>query len=211
MTLNELDENHRFYERLFEVHRAALHSADITRQLLAFAGNQTGSPKILDLNETIAAALKMLRRLIGENIDLIWIPAVDLWQVKMDATQIGQILTNLAVNARDAINDAGQLIITTDNITLDQTACATQDGFIPGDYVLMTVTDDGCGMDADTLAMIFEPFFTTKQVGLGTGLGLATVYGIVKRKRGIIDVQSQPGVGTTFKIYLPRKRQARIE
>jgi PAS domain S-box-containing protein len=190
---------------LEEVRTAAQRSADITRQLLAFARKQIIAPEVLDLNDTIANMLKMLRRLIGEDIDLLWKPAKDLWPVKMDPAQIDQLLANLVVNARDAIEGVGKITIETGKAEFDAHYCETHDGSIPGRHVMLAVGDDGCGMDKETLAKIFEPFFTTKEVGKGTGLGLATVYGIVKQNNGFIDVHSEPGKGTTFKIYLPRQ------
>jgi PAS domain S-box-containing protein len=190
---------------LGEVKSAAQRSADITRQLLAFARKQTIAPKVLDLNDTIASMLKMLRRLIGEDIDLLWKPANDLWPVKMDPAQIDQILANLMVNSRDAIAGVGKITIETGKAEFDQNYCEAHLGFVPGRYVLLAVSDDGCGMDKETLAKLFEPFFTTKEVGKGTGLGLATIYGIVKQNNGFINVYSEPGQGTTFKIYLPRQ------
>lgn len=212
MALDELGENHFLYKRLFEAHQAALHSASLTRQLLVFARNQVITPKILDLNDTITGTLKMLHRLIGENIELIWKPGPDLWQVKIDPTQVGQILTNLAVNARDAIaGGKGHLIIETGNISIDQASCNVPLDCPAGKYVVITLTDDGCGMELETLSKIFEPFFTTKEEGRGTGLGLSTVYGIVKQNKGIIKVDSKPGQGTTFKVYLPRQEYVRIE
>ena len=198
---------------LDEVKSAAQRSADITRQLLAFARKQTIAPKVLDLNDTIASMLKMLRRLIGEDIDLLWKPANDLWPVKMDPAQIDQILANLMVNSRDAIAGVGKITIETGKIEFDKHYCESHVGFVPGRYVLMAFSDDGCGMDKETLAKLFEPFFTTKEVGKGTGLGLATIYGIVKQNNGFINVYSEPGIGTTFKIYLPRQepQEAAIE
>ena len=190
---------------LDEVKSAAQRSADITRQLLAFARKQTIAPKVLDLNDTIASMLKMLRRLIGEDIDLLWKPANDLWPVKMDPAQIDQILANLMVNSRDAIAGVGKITIETGKVEFDEHYCESHVGFVPGRYVLLAVSDDGCGMDKETLAKLFEPFFTTKEVGKGTGLGLATIYGIVKQNNGFINVYSEPGIGTTFKIYLPRQ------
>ncbi len=190
---------------LGEVQSAAQRSADITRQLLAFARKQIIAPKILDLNDTIASMLKMFRRLIGEDIDLLWKPANDLWPVKMDPAQIDQILANLMVNARDAIAGVGKITIETGYAEFDEDYCEAHPGFVPGRYVLLAVSDDGCGMDKPTLAKLFEPFFTTKEVGKGTGLGLATIYGIVKQNNGFINVYSEPGQGTTFRIYLPRQ------
>ena len=191
-------------ERLEEIQNSAQRAADMTRQLLGFARQQTIMPKVLDFNETVEGFLKMMRRLIGEDIDLIWKPAAGLALVKVDPTQINQILTNLCVNARDAIAGVGEITIETGGEVFDQTDCAENPGVVPGDYVLLAVSDNGCGMDKKTQALIFEPFFTTKDVGKGTGLGLATVYGIVKQNDGFITVYSEPGRGTTFKIYLPR-------
>jgi len=159
---------------------------------------------VLDLNETVESLLKMLRRLIGENIHLAWLPAAGLGPVKIDPTQVDQILANLCVNARDAIGGVGRVTIETANTTFDEAYCAAHPEFQPGEYVWVAVSDDGCGMDQETLTHIFEPFFTTKGVGEGTGLGLATIYGIVKQNTGFVSVDSEPGKGTTFKIYLPR-------
>lgn len=191
-------------EHLEQIQMAAERSAAIVRQLLAFARKQPVTPSLLDLNETVESMLKMLRRLIGENIDLVWRPGKVLWPVRMDPTQIDQILANLCVNARDAVMDAGRITMETGNITVDKISDSIPSDFVPGEYVLLTVNDDGCGMDQETLKNIFEPFFTTKKVGQGTGLGLATVYGIVKQNAGFITVDSEPGRGTLFKIYLPR-------
>ncbi len=192
------------YKDLQEIRKAAERSADLTRQLLAFARKQTIAPQVLDLNEVVEGMLKMLRRLIGEDIDLVWLPDAALWPVKMDTTQIDQILANLCVNARDAISGVGKVIIETGATIFDKAHCANHPGFIPGEYVLLAVSDNGSGMDKDTLDKLFEPFFTTKAMGKGTGLGLATVYGIVKQNNGFINVYSEPGQGTTFRIYLPR-------
>jgi two-component system, cell cycle sensor histidine kinase and response regulator CckA len=189
---------------LEEIRKAAQHSAEITRQLLAFARKQTVAPKIIDLNETVEGMLKMLRRLIGEDIHLAWLPATSLWPVKVDPSQIDQILANLCVNARDAITGNGNIVVETGNSTFDEEYCAAHVGFATGEYVRLTVSDSGCGMDQSTLAHIFEPFFTTKGIGQGTGLGLATVYGAVKQNNGFINAYSEPGTGTKFTIYLPR-------
>jgi PAS domain S-box-containing protein len=189
---------------LEEIRRSAMRSADLTRQLLAFARKQIIDPKVLDLNHITESLLKMLRRLIGENITLAWHPETDLWPVKMDPSQVDQILANLCVNARDAISGAGSIAIATDNVRLNATACAQHPDCQPGDYVRLTVSDDGCGMDDITLHHIFEPFFTTKDVGKGTGLGLATVHGTVAQSKGFIEVTSATGQGTNFYVYLPR-------
>jgi CheY-like chemotaxis protein len=146
----------------------------------------------------------MLRRLIGENINLVWLPEASMSPVKMDPGQIDQILVNLCINARDAVADVGKVTIETGTTLFDETHCAHNAGFVAGEYVLLAVSDDGCGMDKEMIDKIFEPFFTSKGVGQGTGLGLSTVYGIVKQNNGFINVYSEPGKGTTFKIYLPR-------
>ena len=146
----------------------------------------------------------MLQHLIGEDIKLIWSPAAKIWPIKIDPTQIDQILANLCVNARDAIDGVGRLVIESANTALDKAYCAKHQGFVPGEYVRLTVSDDGVGMDAEIQKKIFEPFYSTKAIGKGTGLGLATVYGIVKQNNGFINVHSDPGVGTTFTVFLPR-------
>lgn len=204
LALDKVDPKDPLHADLEEILIAAKRSTDITRQLLAFARKQTVAPKVLDLNETLEEMLKLLRQLIGEDIDLAWHPKAKLWPVKMDPSQVDQILANLCVNARDAIAGVGKVTIETDQVTLDEAYCADHAGFIPGEFALLAVSDNGCGMDKDTLDKLFEPFFTTKEVGRGTGLGLATVYGIVKQNNGFINVYSEPGKGTTIKIYLPR-------
>jgi PAS domain S-box-containing protein len=192
---------------LEEIRKAAERSANLTRQLLAFARKQTIAPKVLNTNDAVSGMLKMIKRLIGEDIDLVWLPSADLWSIKMDPSQLDQILANLCVNARDAIADVGKLTIETENVTFDDAYCANHPGFHFGDYVLLALSDNGCGMDRETLTHLYEPFFTTKEMGKGTGLGLATVYGIVKQNDGFINVYSEPGQGTTFKIYLPRYKE----
>ncbi len=204
LALLQADETHELHDDLKEIQKAANRSADITKQLLAFARKQTISPRQLDLNDTVESILNMLRRLIGEHIELVWQPAAHLWPVKMDPSQIDQILANLCINARDAIAGAGNITIETGKASFDETFCTRHTGFIPGDFVLLAVSDNGCGMDEQTLANLFEPFFTTKEMGKGTGLGLATIYGIVKQNNGFIDVYSEPGQGAVFNIYLPR-------
>ena len=185
------------------IEKSALRSAGLIRQLLAFARRQAVAPKVLDLNDSVTM-FKMLRRLIGEDIELVWIPGADLWPVKIDSSQVDQLLVNLCVNARDAIAGVGKVIIETENTTFDGAYCTVHPGFICGEYVMLAVSDDGCGMNKDVLDHLFEPYFTTKELGKGTGLGLSTVYGIVKQNEGFINVYSEPGKGTTFKIYLPR-------
>ncbi len=189
---------------LDEVRKAAEQSADLTRQLLTFARKQTITPKELDLNDTVTSMLKMLQRLIGENIRLSWQPAAELWPLKLDPSQIDQVLANLCVNARDSITTDGRITIETLNCVIDKEFCINHPDASPGKYVRLLVGDNGCGMDRETLYRIFEPFFTTKETGKGTGLGLATVFGIVKQNNGFINVYSEPGLGTTFSIYFPR-------
>ena len=211
MAMEQIEQSHALFADLTEIRKAAERSADLTRQLLAFARRQTISPRILDLNETVEGMLKMLRRLIGEHIDLAWLPAKVLWPVKVDPSQIDQVLANLCVNASDAISGVGEVRIETGNTSFDQDYCAWHPGAVTGEYVVLTVRDNGCGMDKETLCKIFEPFYTTKGVGEGTGLGLATVYGIVKQNNGYIDVYSEPGEGTAFKIHLPRCEEQSVE
>jgi PAS domain S-box-containing protein len=204
LCLDALPADHPVRRHLAEIAKISQRSADLTRQLLAFARKQIIAPKVLDLNNTLANMLDLLRRLLGENIRMIWVPGVNLWPIKLDPTQIDQILSNLCVNARDAISGAGTITVETANGSLDTAFCAVHAGAVPGEYVRLMISDTGCGMTKDVLANIFEPFFTTKTMDKGTGLGLATVYGIVKQNRGYIDVCSEPGNGTTFNIYLPR-------
>jgi len=206
MIMEDMDPSQPLFADLQEIGKAAQRSADITRQLLAFARQQTVTPKVIDLNETVEGMLKMLRRLIGEDINLTWHPGGSLWHIKMDPSQIDQVMANLCVNARDAIAGVGKLIVETGNSILDEEFCGRHEGFLPGEYVRISVSDSGSGMDKETLSHIFEPFFTTKGVGEGTGLGLATVYGIVKQNKGFIDADSNPGKGTSFTIYLPRHK-----
>jgi PAS domain S-box-containing protein len=203
IALQDLDEIDHRKSNLKEIYKAAQRSTNLTKQLLAFARKQTIDPKILNLNQVLDDMLKMLKRLIGEDIDLNWQPAQNLWSVKIDPSQVDQILANLCVNARDAIKSVGKVTIETDNISFNEAYCKEHAGFNPGDYVMMAVSDNGSGIDKKTLDKLFEPFFTTKDIGQGTGLGLATVYGIVKQNNGFINVYSEPGEGTTFKIYLP--------
>jgi len=204
LALFKTDINHALHTDLQEIQTAAKRSASLTKQLLTFARKEIISPTRLDLNHTVENMLNMLRRIIGEDIDLIWKPSDHLWPVKMDPTQVDQILANLCVNARDAIAGVGIITIETGRTSFNEEYCSQHPGFIPGDFVLLAVSDNGCGMDKNTLDNLFEPFFTTKELGKGTGLGLATVYGIVKQNNGFIDVNSAPGKGSFFNIYLPR-------
>jgi PAS domain S-box-containing protein len=189
-------------DSLLEIRKAAESSADLTRQLLTFARKQIIAPKVLDLNAIVASMLKMLHRLIGEDIRLSWQPGNGLWRIEADPSQIDQILANLCINAKDAGGD--MITIETGNSVIDEAYCVQHPEALPGDYVRLTVGDNGHGMDHATLERIFEPFFTTKDAGKGTGLGLSTVFGIVKQNNGVINVYSEPGLGTNFTIYLPR-------
>ena len=199
------------HQDLVEVQNASLRAADLTHQLLAFARKQTIAPRLIDLNQTMEDMLAMLRRLVGDNVKLAWTPGVDLWPVRMDPAQTEQCLANLCVNSRDAIGGAGEIQIETRNVHVDELHASRHESFTPGDYVLLMVSDTGCGMGKETQERIFEPFFTTKDMGRGTGLGLSTVYGIVRQNHGHIAVYSEPGKGTTFRIYLPRTRSVRTD
>jgi len=202
MTLPQEDASRNRFRAIREV---VSRSVDLTRQLVAFARKQPIAPIVLDLNLTIENMLSMLRRMIGEDINLTWLPGSDLWSVKADPSQIDQILANLCINGRDAISGVGKIIVETSNCSFSAEDCATRPGLMPGDYVRISVADNGCGMDKEALAHVFEPFYTTKEVGKGTGLGLATVYGVVKQNRGFVSVYSESGQGTVFTIYLPRE------
>jgi len=204
LALADLASDDPLQAELQEIQKAALRSADLTRQLLVFARKQAVNPIVLNLNDAVESMLKMLRRLIGEDIALAWMPGAGTWNVKIDPSQIDQVLTNLCVNARDAIVGVGKVVIETANAVFDESYCSSHPGFVAGEFVVLSVSDDGCGMDAGTQAHLFEPFFTTKGVGQGTGLGLATVYGIVRQNAGFINVYSELGKGTTFRIYFPR-------
>ena len=204
LALAQVDPADQLHGDLEEILKAARRSTDLTRQLLAYARKQPVTPRVLDLNDRVANSLNLLRRLIGEGPDLRWQPGEHLWPVKVDPVQVDQILTNLCTNARDAVGGAGAITIQTGNRPAGRPLPNPPPGWVEGDYTWLSVADSGHGMDKDMLAHIFEPFFTTKVVGRGTGLGLATIYGIVKQNDGYIDVQSQPGQGTVFTVYLPR-------
>jgi signal transduction histidine kinase/ActR/RegA family two-component response regulator len=204
MALDQVPLSHSLHESLDEIHKAAKRSADLTRQLLAFARRQAIAPQVLDLEATVRGMVSMLQRLMGEDIRLEQRPTPGLWPVMVDPSQIDQLLANLCVNARDAISGVGRVGIELSNATLTAEDCAVHEGFTPGDFVRLAVTDNGCGMDEETQSHLFEPFFTTKAIGKGTGLGLATVYGIVKQNDGLITVDSAVNRGTTMVVYLPR-------
>ena len=202
--LDDLPEDSEFREGIEEIQQAAKRSADLTRQLLAFARKQTVSPRMLDLNETVESMLKMLERLLGENISLVWKPAIVSHPIFMDPAQIDQLLANLCVNARDAVDASeGQIVIHSASCSFSEADCRRDKELKPGHFMLLEVSDNGCGMDSETLENIFEPFFTTKGMAEGTGLGLATVFGIVQQNGGFLRVNSQPGEGSCFQIYLP--------
>jgi PAS domain S-box-containing protein len=203
LVLNRLPPSDPLRQDIQEVLAAGRRSAELTHHLLAFARKQTIQPKVLDLNRAIESTLKMLGRLIGEAVELVWRPGDDLWPVLMDPAQLDQILANLVVNARDAISGTGHITIQTRRAAPGEHAVSHVADATAGSYVLLAVSDDGCGMDAETEAHLFEPFFTTKPPGQGTGLGLATVYGIVTQNRGLITVSTTPGRGTTISIFLP--------
>jgi CheY-like chemotaxis protein len=203
LALGKVEPNQPLHADLMGILNAAKRSSEITRQLLAFARQQTIVPVNLDLNQAVKDVLKMLGPLLGENISLSWRPGADQIRVSIDPNQVHQILANLCVNARDAINGEGSIWIETDTVVLDGSFCDRDDGLIPGTYVTLSVRDNGCGMSAETLSRAFEPFYTSKEFGQGTGLGLSTVYGIVKQNNGFVDVQSELGEGTCFLVYLP--------
>ena len=211
MSMRLLDPSTPVYKHLQEVCRAAERSSELTRQLLAFARKQTVSPELLDINKTIEGMLRILARLIGEHIQLLWEPAANPGAIKIDPSQLDQILANLCANARDAVGKTGQIIIETAAIKVDELFCRNTPESYPGDFIVLSVTDNGCGIDEKTINQLFEPFFTTKEFGSGTGLGLATVYGIVKQNHGFIKVTSRPGRGTCFKIFLPDHGQADLD
>jgi signal transduction histidine kinase len=203
-----VDRNTPEHRDIEQINKAGNRAKTLTRQLLAFSRQQVIQPEVLDLNTTITDINQMLRRLVSENIDLITILAPGLGRIKADPGQTEQIIMNLVVNACDAMPQGGKLTIKTTNVDLDEDYASRHIGLEPGSYVKLTIGDTGVGMDVETQTHIFEPFFTTKAKGKGTGLGLATVYGIVQQNEGYISVSSEPGQGTTFQIYLPRLEQA---
>jgi two-component system cell cycle sensor histidine kinase/response regulator CckA len=211
LLLREIGEGHPSHKRVVEIRKAADRAAALTRQLLAFSRKQVLHLRVLDLNGVVSGIETMLRRLIGEHIELITVLYPRLGRVKADPGQIEQVIANLTVNARDAMPNGGKLILETGNVELDDMYAAARPDARPGPHVMLAVSDTGHGMDAETLSHMFEPFFTTKGLGQGTGLGLATVYGIVRQVGGQVMVYSEPGRGTSFKIYLPRLEAAADE
>ncbi|MBP1773617.1 MAG: sensor hybrid histidine kinase [Holophagaceae bacterium] len=204
LALYQMGQDRPERKHLEEIARAARHSADLTRQLLGFARQQPVDPRPMDLNEAVSGMLNVLGRLVGPDVRLTWLPGTGLWKVRMDPTQLDQMLTNLLVNARDAIAGTGFIEVATENLTLTPGDCLSLSDLKPGDHVCLSVVDNGSGMPPDLVARIFEPFFTTKPAGKGTGLGLAMVHGVVKQNQGAIQVESEPGRGTCFRIFLPR-------
>jgi two-component system cell cycle sensor histidine kinase/response regulator CckA len=198
-----LDPGHPMLDDLQQISEAGVRAAGLTRQLLAFSHQQVLQPRVIDPNEIFAKLEKMLRRVIGEDVELRSLAAPSLRCILADPGQLEQVLMNLTVNARDAMPQGGKLTVETKNVTLDEAFAALNPGIRPGAHVLLTVSDTGVGMDRATMNRIFEPFFTTKEIGKGTGLGLATVFGIVRQSGGVICVDSQLGTGTTFRVYLP--------
>jgi len=203
LVLAYLPEGETVRSDIEQIRAAADNAAQLTQQLLAFGRKQSLQPKVLNLNQLVIDAEKMLQRVIGEDVELKTVLAPDLNNVKVDPTQITQVIMNLVINARDAMPEGGRLIVETENVVLDEAYTQTHVGVAPGHYVMLAVSDTGMGMDKETLSHIFEPFFTTKKKGEGTGLGLSTVHGIVKQSGGHIMAYSELGHGTTFKIYLP--------
>lgn len=211
LALAKIDDSFPTFYELTEIINAAERSAELTGQLLAFARKQVVAPKIISLNETIEKMFGMLKRLIGEDTELQWHPSEELWQIKIDPSQVDQILANLCVNAKDAIKTNGVINIETKNVVMSSLNLDNLPGMVPGEFVLLTVTDNGTGMAPEIMKNIFEPFFTTKEVGRGTGLGLATIYGIVKQNQGFIYAESEPGEGSVFKLFFPRELKSPSE
>jgi two-component system, cell cycle sensor histidine kinase and response regulator CckA len=203
LILGEVGPDDPIRDDLGEILRAGERATELTRQLLAFSRQQVLKPKVLDLNQSVAGMEKMLMRLLGADVEVVRIEGADLGKIVADPGQIEQILMNLAVNARDAMPSGGKLTIRTENVELDEAYAKEHVGVVPGPYVKLTVSDDGVGMDRETLSRVFEPFFTTKPRGRGTGLGLSTVFGIVRQSQGHIGVVSEPGKGATFEVFLP--------
>lgn len=206
MMQGDMTPNDPNYTRVTEISAAADRSADLTRQLLAFARKQTACPRLLDLNETVSQMMNMLQRLLKEDINLNFLPGDIPCMVNIDPIQLDQILINLCINAKDAIKGPGQIGIATGHVTLDEPQFGEDTDLSAGTYIKLSVSDNGCGMDENIIPNIFEPFFTTKEMAHGSGLGLSTVYGIVQQNNGSINVSSRPGQGSTFTILLPEHK-----
>jgi signal transduction histidine kinase len=204
MLLDEMGPGDPLREPVDEILLAGQRAAALTRQLLAFSRKQVAEPRVVSLNDLVADARKMLSRLIGDDVEIVTHLDAELGSVVADSSQMNQVLMNLAINARDAMPDGGRIVMETTNIDIDSGYAAQHAGVEPGPYVLLSITDTGAGMTQEVVQHIFDPFFTTKEIGAGTGLGLSTVYGIVKQAGGWIWVYSEPGKGSTFKVYLPR-------
>jgi signal transduction histidine kinase len=210
LLMRELHPQDPLCERAQQIHEAGERASRLTRQLLSFSRREIAEPRVTNLSQVVSNLSRMLQRIIGEDIGLATAIAGDLWFVKVDPLQMEQVIVNLAVNARDAMPPGGHLSLETANVTLDQASAAHLVDAQPGEYVMLAVSDTGMGMDDEVKARVFEPFFTTKERGQGTGLGLSTVYGIVRQNRGYIHVDSELEKGTTFKIYLPRTEEVRV-
>ncbi|QDV15425.1 Blue-light-activated protein [Gimesia panareensis] len=206
LALLEKDLHQPLYEHLTEIRDAADRSTDLIQQLLGFASKEDHEPRLVNVNQNIEEMLRILRRLINEEVELVWEPESEGCIVKMDPSQLDQILANLCVNASDAISGIGKITLQTLSREFDQDFCALHPGYLPGQFAVLAVSDTGTGMDEETQTRIFEPFFTTKPAGKGTGIGLSTVFGIVQQNQGFIQVESQPGCGSTFQVFLPCRR-----
>ena len=205
LILKDLNREDPVYNKVEQIYDVSNRSLNLNNKLMAFARKQTISPRIIDLNSTIGTTIEMLKSMIGEEINLIWKPGIDLWFINIDQTQMDQILTNLCINARDAISGIGIIQIGTDNIVIYESCSTDLNEIPPGEYVTLSVSDNGCGMSQEILTKLYEPFFTTKETGKGTGLGLSMVYGAVKQNGGFIKVESEEGRGSTFIIYFSRE------
>jgi PAS domain S-box-containing protein len=211
LALARLPEDHPVRDDIKSILKGAERTAGLTRQLLAFARKQTIEPRVIDLNDSISEMTRMLSRLIGEDIKLVWKPGADLWNVLMDPGQVDQLLANLCVNSRDAINGVGEIVITTANVVVGDEECFDEPDASPGKYVVLTIRDNGSGMSEEVARHAFDPFYTTKDIGKGTGLGLSTVFGIVKQNGGFIRLETSPGEGSAFHIHLPRDKGVAIK
>lgn len=209
LALLDIDSDHPLHQHLTEIRDAAERSTELTQQLLSFSSREESEPRLIELNQSIEGMLRILKRLIAEEIEFVWEPEAEGCIVKMDPSQIDQILANLCVNASDAISGIGTITLKTENREFDHNFCAAHPEYLPGHFVMLSVSDTGPGIDPATQARIFEPFFTTKPQGKGTGLGLSTVAGIVKQNQGFVRVENQPGSGSTFQIFLPCRRDGK--